>query len=164
MHVDTTHTWHWLPDPGLVLTNLRVWGTSLHKIDKISYTQTQQQIISQQWLLSLSQKTFLIKFLFHERLTLWYLGLKCNITCKLCIRVFHWEPRFAEICLRTSFVSWSIQVSRWRQLYENEWLKNSDKVKNTTFVYIVKSPTTNPYNILFRLKKNMYDTLNIPLT
>lgn len=121
MHVDTTHTWHWLPDPGLVLTNLRVWGTSLHKIDKISYTQTQQQIISQQWLLSLSPKTFLIKFLFHERLTLWYLGLKCNITCKLCIRVFHWEPRFTEICLRTSFVSWSIQVSRWRQLYENEW-------------------------------------------
>lgn len=95
-------------------------GTSLHKIDKISYTQTQQQVISQQWLLSLSPKTFLIKFLFHERLTL-YLGLKCNITCKLCITVFHWEPRFAEICLRTSFVSWSIQVSRWRQVYENEW-------------------------------------------
>lgn len=35
-----------------------------------------------------------------------------------------------------------------------EWMiKNSDKVKNTTFVYIIKSPTTNPYNILFRLKK-----------
>lgn len=35
-----------------------------------------------------------------------------------------------------------------------EWMiKNNDKVKNTTFVYIIKSPTTNPYNILFRLKK-----------
>lgn len=45
-------------------------GNKLTQDRKISYTQTQQQIISQQWLLSLSQKTFLIKFLFHERLTL----------------------------------------------------------------------------------------------
>lgn len=37
-----------------------------------------------------------------------------------------------------------------------EWMiKNGDKVKNTFFVYTVKSPTTNPYNILFRLKKKI---------
>lgn len=119
-------------------------GNKLTQDRKISYTQTQQQIISQQWLLSLSQKSFLIKFLFHERLTLWYLGLKCNITCKLCIRVFHWEPRFAEICLRTSFVSWSIQVSRWRQLYENEWLKTVIRWITPLFVYIVKKSYNKP--------------------
>lgn len=47
-------------------------------------------------------------------------------------------------------------------------IKNGDKVtsfKNTTFcTHSKKSPTTNPYNILFRLKKNMYDTQDIPLT
>lgn len=47
-------------------------------------------------------------------------------------------------------------------------IKNGDKVtslKTPLFVHIVKkSPTTNPYNILFRLKKNMYDTQDIPLT
>lgn len=36
-----------------------------------------------------------------------------------------------------------------------EWMiKNGDRVKNTTFcIHNKKSPTTNPYNILFRLKK-----------
>lgn len=139
MHVDTTHTWHWLPDPGLVLTNLRVWGTSLHKIDKISYTQTQQQIISQQWLLSLSPKTFLIKFLFHERLTLWYLGLKCNITCKFSLRTSIRGDLFENFLCKLISTSVKMETIIW------EWMiKNSDRVKNTTFVYIIKKSYNKP--------------------
>lgn len=41
-------------------------------------------------------------------------------------------------------------------------IKNSDKVKNTTFVYIIKK-SYNKYFVQVK-KKNMYDTLNIPLT